>query len=177
MYRFILVLLLIFTFNAAFAEEVIKARGATHCAITKALTINELVDSSGIIFKGKLKSISSANDNNLNFRKLKFKVSEPLRGLDSKAKEITINEWASLKTPFNEDFDKSKTHVFFFYKPSKRGLSSLTGMEQGLVEVKRKGKLKYASRLKLGDLKLRLASTADSNDLSNYDGLKKYVTK
>ena len=176
--RLVALLILFICMPSVMAAEM-KARHSTHCAVTKSLSIDELVDSAGIIFKGTLKSITYAKSNNLEVRNLEFQVLDPIKGV--RGNTLKLQEWASIKSPLENSIDTNQPYVFFFHEPSARGLTSLMGMEQGLVKVDRKQKLKYSSRLvltrKINLLSIqsgfRTASQAKT-DLSNYAGLKEF---
>ncbi|MCE2929496.1 MAG: hypothetical protein LW817_07705 [Candidatus Caenarcaniphilales bacterium] len=141
-----------------------KATGANFCTLTRTLDEKDLYKDAGIIFKGKFVDFEvKENKKGLLVRKLKFEVSEGIKGLDSKSKTLVLKELANSSTPFtNKLIAKDKQYVFFFFKPSRLGLTSLVGMEQGFVEVDESGKLLFSKRLK----KSKSSST-------NYDELKK----
>ncbi len=176
--RLIVFLVLFLSIQPVMAGE-IKARHSTHCAITKNLSIDELADGAGIIFKGTLESLSYAKYDGLDVRNLEFKVLDPIKGVD--AGSLKLREWASVKTPLETSIAEGQPYVFFFHQPSARGLTSLIGMEQGLVQVKRNEKLKYSSRLNLVQKNKLLSiqsgfrtKSAATADLSSYAGLKEF---
>ncbi len=176
--RLIALLVLFLNIQSVLAGEM-KARHSTHCALTKNMSIDQLAENAGIIFKGTLESISYGKYNGLDVRNLEFKVLDPIKGVDSDS--LKLREWASVKSPLETSIVANQPYVFFFYKPSAKGLTSLIGMEQGLVEVNREEKLKYASRLSLAH-KNKLVTiqsgfrtkSATATDLSSYAGLKEF---
>ncbi len=180
--RLILIVVLFLSTQAVLAAE-LKIKRSTHCALTRSLDIDQLVDDAGIIFKGNLVSVSYGKYDGLNVRNLQFKVLDPIKGV--RGDTLKLREWAAVKTPLSEAIDKDRPYIFFFHKPSNRGLTSLIGMEQGLVEVNRDDELKYSSRLNLQrknklfatpvNLKSKTAtSSSEAADLSTYAGLKEF---
>ncbi len=176
--RFIVILVLFLSVQSVMAGEM-KARHSTQCALTKNLSIDQLADGAGIIFKGTLESVSYGKYDGLDVRNLEFKVLDPIKGVNSES--IKLREWASIRTPLETSVVKGQPYVFFFHQPSARGLTSLIGMEQGLVEINREEKLKYSPRLslipknKLVTIQsgFRAKVVADA-DLNSYDGLKEF---
>ncbi len=176
--RLIVFLVLFLSMSSVLAGEM-KAKHSTQCALTKNLNIDELADNAGIIFKGTLESISYGKYNGLDVRNLEFKVLDPIKGVNSDT--LKLREWASVKSPLETSIAVNQPYVFFFYKPSAKGLTSLIGMEQGLVEVNREDRLKYASRLSLAH-KNKLVTiqsgfrtkSAATTDLTSYAGLKEF---
>lgn len=176
--RFIALLVLFICTQSVMAGEM-KARHSTHCAATKNLSIDDLASRAGIIFKGTLSFISYSKSNNLDVRNLEFKVLDPIKGV--RGDTLKLQEWASIKSPLENSLATNQPYVFFFHEPSARGLTSLMGMEQGLVEVDRKQKLKYSSRLALARKNNLLSiqsgfktAAQPSADLTSYAGLKDF---
>ena len=170
-----LILILLLSLNPAQAG-VIKANGSRQCALTKNINVDELVDSAAIIFRGRLDSISQSESNGLPVRELHFKVSDPIKGVDSKL--LTLKEWASVKSPFVEDVIENKPYVFFFHEPSKIGLTSLIGMEQGLVNIDRNNRLKYSKRLGLKKVRNYFFMKRTTElELNDYKSLRDFCSK
>lgn len=126
-----------------------KDRQAQLCALSKNLNLNQVKEQAGIVFRGKLKNIKYLSQGNLRVRELNFSVSEAIKGLEDK-ESLSLRELASLDSPFNNNsVNPKQEYVFFFYPPSKLGLTSLVGTEQGLVEIKDNDRIAFASRLKM----------------------------
>ncbi len=115
------------------SANIVKLNGTGH-AMTKALTLDDAINSAGIIFKGEFRDSKIVTEGKTNVRLLKFKVIEPLRGVSGK--EIIIKEWAQVASPFTtKEVEEGKPYVFMFYAPSAKGLSSLIGEEQGYIDL------------------------------------------
>lgn len=168
----ILVLFILLSLSSAKAE-IIKANSSSHCALTKNLGVDDLVTNAGIIFRGTLDSVNYGKANGIAIRELRFKVSDPIKGVN--AKVITLNEWAASRSPFVDKVIKNKPYVFFFHEPSELGLTSLIGMEQGLVGIDRKNHIKFASRLELKQINNQLLKQKLSQfKLDDYQSLKDF---
>jgi len=170
-------LILILTISPAIAANITPISGQ-HCVITKSISIDDLASKSGIIFRGKFEDFSIVEENGLTVRKLGFNVIDPIRGVDPKAKKLVLKEWAKIRSPFSaEEIAKDLEYVFFFNTPSSKGLTSLNGMEQGLVEISEDNSLKFSKRLNLGN-NYSKASTmslrSNSMNITSYEGLKKF---
>lgn len=155
--------------------ELVKAKGIGR-ALTKNLAIDELVDSAGIIFKGRLQTVTYKELDGLGLRQVKFKVLDPIKGVSSP--ELVLNEWAGTGSPMTEEVVKGIPYVFFYHEPSERGLTSLIGMDQGVVAVGRDNRVKFAQRLSLKPKKRTLLQMiAGQPQLDNYQSLKDYCSK
>lgn len=174
-------LLLVLNFSSAKAEEiekVIKAKSGSSCALTKNLEIKDLKDTAGIIFRGKFVDIQEIEENNLAVRKLRFLIREPIKGIDSRQKSVILTEAARIKSPFALGMIASnKEYVFFFHEPSKLGLTSLVGVEQGAIEIERQGQLKPSKRLKMQKARNKrfLIFSFQNSKLENYKDLKEFL--
>ncbi len=151
-------------------ESELRVKDSTHCLLTKNIKLDDLVDDAAIIFKGKLLSQKIIQEKNLNVRENRFKVLDPIRGIEKDKKYITIKEWAQFKSPIR----KNETAVFFFYAPSRIGLTSLIGNEQGLVKLLSFGRLKYSSRLAIPNSQTQ---GINSKNLNSFSELKEYIAK
>jgi hypothetical protein len=116
------------------AEEVIEIVNKKSCALSRSLSLSEIKDHAGILFSGRFINSEMVEDSgSLKRIALKFTVKEPIKGLNSSAKEITLYQWANLENHFLE-LDKNKDYTFCFYAPSPNsGLSSLVGGKQGIL--------------------------------------------
>ena len=163
--------------TSANATELVPIAGK-HCILTKNISIDDLANKSGIIFRGKFEDYEITDENGLSVRKLKFKVIDPIKGIENDSKLLVLKEWAKINSPFSaEEIAKDLDYVFFFNTPSSKGLTSLNGMEQGLVEIAEDGSLKFSKRLNLGNnySKATLLSVkSDSMNISSYKGLKEF---
>ncbi len=171
-----LTLLLLFVINNSVQAEIVRAN-AGNFVITKALTLDQLIDSAAIIFRGRVTDIDYQIVDGMNLRKITFIVIDPIKGVDDK--QITLNEWASIRSPLTSPLMHKQDHVFFFHKPSKKGLTSLIGMEQGLVNIGDYDNVSYAHKVQVNDIgeavRLKLFHRAEPRaDMQTYDGLKKY---
>lgn len=159
------------------AAEIVPVTGK-HCVITKNISIADLANKSGIIFRGKFEDFSIVEEDGLTIRKLFFRVKEAIRGLDSNSKKLVLKEWAKIHSPFSaEEIARDQDYVFFFNRPSSKGLTSLNGMEQGLVAIEDNDTLRYSNRLELGNdysSSTRSMVTRDTMNLASYEGLKKF---
>lgn len=159
------------------ANEITPISGK-HCVITKSISLDDLASKSGIIFRGKFEDFSIAEENDLTVRKLAFRVTDPIRGVDAGTKKLVLKEWAKIRSPFSaREIANDIEYVFFFNTPSSKGLTSLNGMEQGLVEITEDSSLKFSKRLNLGN-DYSKASTmsirSNSMNVASYEGLKKF---
>jgi len=118
-------------------EEVKEIINKRACALTRILDKDEIKEHAGIIFSGKyLNSELIEAEAPLQRIAFKFSVTEPIKGLSSMTKELTIYQWANLEDHFSK-LDKDKIYTFHFYSPSPNsGLSSLVGGKQGITELK-----------------------------------------
>ncbi len=179
-----ILLLLIISSSYALAEEEVKKAGfGTSCLLTKTLNVDELKDYAGIIFRGKFLGYEYAKDKNLNIRKLKFEVIDPIKGLSENQETLTLKEWAKFQSPFVDGtVAKNQEYVFFFHQPSKRDLTSLTGLDQGIATVDASNNVKFSKRLnmkKKNSLKKKLFSSTEVNqdvEINSYQDLKKYFS-
>lgn len=176
-----LILLLIVLSFSPVAAEIKRAGPGMSCLLTRSLNINDLVDGSGIIFKGKFQEAKYKEHAGLYVRELKFKLDEAIKGIETDSKFITLMEYAKVRSPFVDGQVKAgEDYVFFFHKPSFKGLTSLRGMEQGLVEITSPTQLRYSKRLKLASNKssnnlLSLARTSsESNIMDSYANLREF---
>lgn len=176
----------------AFAESsYVKSQGQM-CLLTRNLNLEELVNTAGIIFKGKLKSREYIEENDLTVRKLTFEVVDAIAGVREGLREIVLKEWAKTKTPLadKEQIKLNRPYVFFFHEPSELGLTSLVGLEQGLVNLDTKDHLHYSSRLSLNNTAKKkpglnfLKFFSDNNDeltgmenMNDYKNLKEFCKK
>lgn len=147
MMRYILLLaLLMMAMPVQAADEPQLIRGRL-CAVTRDLSFDELVNSAGIIFKGKLEAMQEVDLNGVMARQMQFDVLESIKGLSAGEDEITLYEWAMVSSPFLGEIQIGEPYVFFFNTPSSRGLTSLTGFEQGLVSFSNRGAPKLSYRV------------------------------
>ncbi len=140
--RVFLALVLCFFCSLQAQSTIVKRYGTGH-AVTKSLDLDDLIAKSGYIFKG----IYLGSNLEGNSRKLKFKILDPIRGVESNEEELTLKEWAQVSSPFGAEVKAGRPYVFFFYKASRLGFTSLIGQEQGLVDVTDENKPKFAKRL------------------------------
>jgi hypothetical protein len=177
---FLALLFFINTCTSVFSAEIVPIQGK-HCVITKDLNFDKLVSSAGIIFRGEFKSYELIEENGLSIRKLKFLVKDPIKGLESHKEALELKEWAKTNSPFSsEEVKKNTEYVFFFNKPSSKDLTSLVGMEQGLVEILKSDHLKYSRRVTLtqkNSMLNRLSLLNRTPDLTCYKGLKDFCQK
>ena len=169
-------LLSIILITPALAADTTPITGK-HCVITKSISIDDLANKSGVIFRGKFEDFAIAEESGLTVRKLKFRVSDAIRGVDTGANKVILKEWAKIRSPFSaEEIAKDLEYVFFFNTPSSKGLTSLNGMEQGLVEISTDESLKFSKRLNLGSSYTDdtvLSVRSNSMNIASYEGLKK----
>ncbi len=136
MLRYLLVFaLLCFSFTPAAAEKAVRVRGGMH-ALTKSMSFNTLVNSAGIIFKGRLLSIEyiKHKQSKMDARKMTFAVDDAIKGVEGDS--FVAYEWAALASPFINEISPGETYVLFFNLPSENtGFTTLTGMEQGCVHL------------------------------------------
>lgn len=138
-----LILAVILAFQPV-AAEVVKLSGTGH-AITKALTLDDAINSAGMIFKGKFIDSKVLRERETDVRLLWFDVIEGLRGVTGK--QIIIKEWAQMQSAFSTgEVEAGKPYVFMFYAPSERGFSSLIGEEQGYIDLGEENP-KFAKRM------------------------------
>jgi hypothetical protein len=118
----------------ASAEEIVQIINKKSCALSRSLSLSEVKDHAGIIFSGRFVNSEMIEDSgSLKRITLKFTVKEPIKGLNSSVKELTLYQWANLENHFLE-LDKNKDYTFCFYAPSPNsGLSSLVGGKQGIL--------------------------------------------
>ncbi len=166
-----------------FAEEEKKAGLGNNCLLTKTLNVDELKDYSGIVFKGKFLGYENTKSKKLNVRKLKFQVIDPIKGLSQDQEALNLNEWAKFQSPFvNGTVVKNQEYVFFFHEPSARGLTSLTGLDQGLATIDASNNVKFSKRLnmkKKNSLKNRIFNNTEVKQgvqINNYQDLKNYFS-
>lgn len=172
--RLILAILILLSTSQVQAH-VIKAKGAGR-ALTKNLAIDDLVEGAGIIFKGSLETSSYTKLDGLDVRELKFKVLDPIKGVTDN--KLILHEWAGASSPATDKVIKGMPYVFFYHEPSDRGLTSMIGMEQGLVAVDRNNRLKFAQRLSLKPKKRTLIQMLSGQpQFQNYQSLKDYCSK
>jgi hypothetical protein len=178
----ILLVLIVFILScpSVLSEEIALIQGK-HCVVTKDLNLDRLVTSAGIIFRGQFKSYESKEEDGLSVRELKFSVIDNIKGIEDDTKTLILKEWAKTNSPFSsEDVDKDTEYVFFFNTPSSRGLTSLVGMEQGLVEILKSDQLKYSRRLSIkqnNSMFNRLSFLTRTDDFTCYKGLKDFCEK
>lgn len=175
-------LIFLFGINNAYAkEEVVRAGYGKTCVATKTLTVDELKDFAGIIFRGQYLGSEYKLQKGLTLRELKFKVIDPIKGVSKKG-SLKLNEWAMIQSPFADNtVIEGADYVFFFHTPSARQLTSLIGLEQGLVEIDENNKVKFSRRVKMAHkpgFKSRLISTAavqqEEVKIQNYNQLKDF---
>jgi hypothetical protein len=172
--RLFLAILTLLAMNSANAQF-IKAKG-TGRALTKNLAIDELVDSAGIIFKGRLETVQYTQQEGLDVRELRFKVLDAIQGVDGE--ELVLHEWAGVGSPMTTEVVKGMPYVFFYHEPSERGLTSLIGMDQGVVSVDRNNRVKFAPRLSLKPKKRTLIQMISGQpQIDNYQSLKDYCSR
>ena len=159
-----------------FAEA--KAVRGQVCALTRSMGLEEIVNSAGVIFKGQLISHSEKQDHNigLTVRTLKFRVSDPIKGV--KKGEVEFKEWARMASPFLNEIVIGETYVFFLNTPSSLGLTSLTGLEQGVISFNEgvpqiKSRVLNASK----DLDAKSLQLASSPVPADYKHLKEMLVK
>lgn len=171
-------------------EKPLYRRNSTQWVLARPLSLEMLAEQAGIVFKGQLLKVKEAKDSKtgLNVREYKFSVDDFIKSeaFDSSQKQITLREWASIKSPLMEAVKANETYVFFFNKISSLGLTTLTGIEQGLVSFDSAGTPKLATRLAGGhDLSHAKASVNKSLSLNSniedkpksYDELKGLCVK
>lgn len=167
--------------------NVIAARG-TMSALTKSMSFSELMSNAGIVFQGKLTKLEYGNNGKVDVRTMTFEITDPIKGLDSKQKTITLNEIAALRSPMVTEVKENTEYVFFFHSPSSIGLTSLCGLEQGLVPFDKAGAPMVNKRVVLqtkGLLKPSAVKTSadayqeavDLENLKNYNDLKEVCNK
>lgn len=178
-----LLVVLISLCQASFAtEKVVKVKSATGYAHTRQMNIDDLKAEAGIIFRGEFIDFRLVEENSINKRKLKFRVKDPILGIDSDKKILFLDEWAQAKSPFTEnEIAKAYDYVFFFHKPSKIGLTSLIGTEQGAIKLIDKTHLEYPQRLSMTrKQKKTLFSFFQRQkklELNNYQELREFCKK
>lgn len=189
MIRSLLVVALFFQCcGAALAGPNVIAAKNTMSALTRSMTFNELVSNAGIIFRGKMVKTEYGNNGKVDVRKMTFEISDPIKGLDSNQKTITLNELAALRSPIVNEIKEGTEYVFFFHSPSSIGLTSLCGLEQGVVSFDSKGAPMVNKRVILqskGLLNPRALQTSadgyqeavDLEKLENYSELKEVCNK
>jgi hypothetical protein len=147
--RFLVIFFSLFFLGSAQAQDSGVVLGKT-CLLTRSLQVTDLIDNSGKVFVGKFLGSKNYRAKGLDVRELEFALDEPLKGIKSKNKTITIKEWGRSKSPFvDNQVEKNIPYVFFFYEESAKGLSSLVGHEQGFAELSDSGELKFSKRLNL----------------------------
>lgn len=191
--RHLIALVLTFSFftNLPAPARVVKAK-SSRFSLTRSIGLKDLLEQSGLVFLGKYAGYQMVEKNGVNARELKFRLLDPILGVENPdKKEVTVYEWAAINSPFIKEVEAGKSYVFFFYQPSDKGLTSLVGGEQGLVEVDDKEGLKYAARLvQTDELKERTQkqsffarifnsdkSKINSKKIRKYQQLKKLTAK
>lgn len=187
MYKKLLVsALVIASMNAANAANDIVPVTGKLCALTQSVHMNDLVNKAGIIFKGQLVSSTEKFDNKskLRVREMTYKVDSDgaIKGVNGST--ITLSEWAGPQTPVSSgQVVPGETYVFFFYSPSKVGLTSLVGFEQGFVGFDNNGVPQLSARVLneskdvFGEVSTHkglsiLGKSTGSNSPKNYSELK-----
>lgn len=168
---FVLVLLL------SYVPKLEAKESRTGYALTKAVSIDELKASAGIIFRGSFEDYRILNKNGYDARELKFKVKEVFKGLSTKQKILILTEWARNKSPFTEEMIASdRDYVFFFHQPSDIGFTSLIGMDQGMISINTDKSLVFSRKIKAKKVKKRqyLFFTIEK-ELDSYQDLKDYL--
>jgi hypothetical protein len=181
--RWILLVSLFFTLAGLNASaQSAHTHVAKTCLLTRSLSLNNLVDDSGIIFRGKFLGSTITRHNGLDVRELEFEVIDPIKGVKATQKKLTLKEWARVKHPFVDEVNKADSYIFFFHEPSARGLTSLNGYEQGLVSIGKHDQLKFSKRLSLKEsrgffLQTLFSASKPRADIKTYEGLKQYCQK
>jgi hypothetical protein len=139
--------LLLCCVNLKVSAGLVRAGDGKGCLLTRNLSLDQLVKSSGLIFKGKLDSIENTTHNLIHVRKLHFTVLESLKGLEPGTKELVLQEWAQVDSPILNEVKLGEVYVFCFHKPSALGLTSLVGLEQGLASLDAAGNISFSSKL------------------------------
>lgn len=154
----------------------IRKSSSSYFVITKPLSLDQLVSKAGIIFRGRVKSVDVEKWEGLEVRKITFYVTDPIKGLTGS--QITLREWLLAKSPLTNPIMKTQEHVFFFHEPSSKGLTSLVGLEQGLVSVESSSSVRYAHKLDARGIskteKIKIGARNKTVNLESYDGLKEY---
>jgi hypothetical protein len=164
--------------NLPSSAETVRAK-AGNFVLTRSLSLDKLIDSAGLIFRGRVNKIEYQIVDGLNIRKVSFVVSDPIKGLA--ADRVSISEWASIRSPLTSPLMRSQEHVFFFHQPSSKGLTSLVGMEQGLVSMGRSQHInnrfpnkKLLSTIEEDTTDQIKFSTKVQTQINNYEALKQY---
>ncbi len=176
----LLILIALLLINPVQAE-LTKAGPGLSCLITRSLDLDSLVDEAGIIFAGEFKSYTTENHSGLQVRKLNFNCKEAISGIANCPQDLSLLEFAKTISPFSDgQIQQNTEYVFFFHSPSKLGLTSLVGAEQGQVEVLASGEVKYAKRLarkqkkQSNNLLSLLRTSSEQNEPDSYANLKKF---
>lgn len=180
----LIALILVMMFSLpAFAEEeqVVRAGFGKGCLLTKTLNVDELKDYAGIVFRGKFLGAEYKESNGLNVRELSFEVTDPIKGISQNQKNIKLKEWANFESPFsNNSVEKNQDYVFFFHQPSPRDLTSLVGLDQGLVTINERNDVHFSKRLSMKTkpsfaAKLfNTAATGQDANITTYTELKNF---
>lgn len=165
-------IILLCTYSSVSAHKI-----STAFALNKSLNLNDLKDRAGIVFRGSFEDFIIEDKNGLDARLLKFQVKEAFKGIEKGQKTIVLAEWAKVKSPFTEELiAKDMDYVFFFYEPSKKGFTSLVGMEQGMITVNNSKKLVFSNKLSNKKAKTRqLIFFTTEKDLETYQDLKNFL--
>ncbi len=114
----------------------ILAKKDPGCLVTKTLANHEIAENAGLVFRAKYLGLEKTSLGNLPIRKLSFKITKAIKGLDSSQETLLIKEWAGVNSPFNaQEVKIGKEYLFYFHEPSSIGLSSLVGQRQGIKKV------------------------------------------
>ncbi len=145
---FVYILLCLLAINPVIAEQTaIVRRSATGHALTKAISLDDAINKSGLIFKGQFLGSKIQDRGSSKVRVLRFHVLEAIKGLETQTTQLELSEWAQAQSPFTTEIEIAKPYVFFFYPPSKRGFTSLIGQEQGFVDISDESKPIFAKRM------------------------------